>query len=325
MVVLYLTQQGASLKKHSRCLTVEFEGETLAEIPIIKVERIAVFGNITLTTPAIGMLLDEGIDVSFLTMDGALRGRLVGKHSKNVFQRLGQYHIFRREESRLEMTRKLTAGKIKNSRRVLQRTAYRRDAFDVNEPLEQLQQQAEQAERATSRASLRGIEGQAAHIYFQTFAGLLREPFVFERRSKHPPGDPVNALLSFGYTVLASDIEAALESYGLDPYVGFYHDLQYGRAALVFDVEEVFRHPVVDGLVLDIASHQRLTLDHFEEREGGCFMTQEGRQLYLRYYETRLGKMDDDKNNFRKAIFSQAENLARVAAGKGEFVPYLYT
>lgn len=324
MVVLHLTQQGASLHKRSRCLTVEYENETLAEVPIIKVERVAVFGNITVTTPAVGLLLDEGIDVAFLTLHGELRGRLVGRHSKNVFQRLGQDYHFRHEETRLKLTTRLIATKLKNCRRVLQRVGYRREGLTLDDTLNRLEVFARRAEESASRASLRGVEGHAAHEYFSGFSRALTEPFSFERRSRRPPEDPVNAMLSFGYTVLASDLEAALESVGLDPYVGFYHDLKYGRPALVFDVEELFRHPVVDGLILDIAAHRRLGLEHFEPHEGGIYLNEEGRKLFLRYYETRLGGMEDEKQNFRKAMFTQAENLARVASGTAEFEPYVY-
>lgn len=324
MVTLYLTNQGAEVRKRSRCVLIEHEGKTLMEIPIFKIERISLLGNIGLTTPAIGLLLDEGVDVSFMNQHGDLRGRLVGKLSKNVFQRIGQYKTFLDLPFQVRSSCKLVAAKIKACRRVLQRHRNRMPASEANEALAKLDQYARRAADAGSLSAVRGVEGHSAHVYFTGFAAALAEPFTFSRRSRRPPADPVNAMLSFGYTVLANDIQSALESQGLDPFAGFFHQLKYGRATLAFDVEELFRHPVVDGLVLEIASRKWFGLECFEDRDGGCYLNAEGRKKFLAQYERRMGGAGDERNNFRKAVFQQAEHLARVASGKEEFEPWVY-
>ncbi|MFB3787123.1 MAG: CRISPR-associated endonuclease Cas1 [bacterium] len=328
MGTLYLTEQNAHLRKTSQRLVVEKDGEIVRELPSFKVERVVVFGNVQITTQALMFLLQQGIDTSLLSLHGQLYGRLVPAESKNIFLRLQQYRAYGDSSFRLTLSKELVRSKLTNGRRLLQRLSYGRD-LDLAPWLEEIARHAKSVETAHSLASVRGYEGKGTATYFEGF-GKLVKGFAFTGRTRRPPKDPVNSLLSFGYTLLAGEVFAALSAGGLDPYLGFFHEVHYGRAALCFDLCEEFRHLVVDSLVLDLINHQVLKPDDFtsEPETEGILLKPEARKLFLSNFEKKMTGIRKpgagEEESFRLAIHHQVDELRKVLAGKTEYKGYRY-
>ncbi len=238
---------------------------------------------------------EDGREVTFLDFAGRFKCRVVGPVSGNVLLRKAQYDAHADASRTLEIARPIVAGKIKNSRQTLVRAA--RETKN-----------AESAELLTSQAAaiakllislpnmknvdeVRGIEGQAAACYFSAFGAMITQPkaeFAFTTRTRRPPRDRVNALLSFVYSLLTSDCVAAAEGVGLDPQFGYLHVLRPGRPALALDLMEEFRSYFADRLVLTLINRRQITPSHFEDRPGdSVLLTAEGRKIVLAAYQTR--------------------------------------
>jgi len=329
MGTLYLSEQNAHLRKTAQRLVVERDGEVLSEIPAFKVERVVVFGNVQITTPALVFLLHNNIETALLSINGKLHGRLVPAENKNIYLRLHQYRAYHDQTFRLELAKELIRSKLTNARRLLQRLAYGR-SLDLQKPLDDISRYAEQAQKAESPDSVRGYEGKGTAAYFGGFAKLV-QGFTFQGREKRPAKDPVNSLLSFGYTLLSGEVFAALSAGGLDPYLGFFHEIRYGRASLCFDLCEEFRHLVVDGLVLDLINHRRIQEEDFEEApdEEGVLLKPDARKKFLGAFEQKMsgarkGTAGQD-TCYRMAIHGQVERMRDAIEGKRKYEGYRYS
>ena len=225
MAVVYVKEQRSVIRKRGARLLVEKDEETLAEIRVRETDAVAVFGNVQVTTQALGMLLDEGIPVALYTLHGRLKGHLVPEASKNLPLRVAQYRAALDEAASLGPAREVVQAKIANTRAVaaLYRTNYPNG--DLAEAVEELTRLEGRAAEAGDRAELLGLEGAAAARWFAVFGKLNRSGLPFPGRRMHPSPDPVNALLSFGYTVLGNEIRALAEGAGLEPHLGFLHQV----------------------------------------------------------------------------------------------------
>jgi CRISPR-associated protein Cas1 len=228
----------------------------------------------------------------------------------------------------LAFTRTLVEAKIANSRRLLQRLAANRQlpapaAVARLEPCRRL------ALEATSVESCRGYEGTSAGTYFEALAAFFPASAPFERRSRRPPHNPANALLSFGYSLLTHECTTALHAAGLDPALGFLHEPERGRPSLALDLIEPFRAPVADGLALDLLNHGTLRAkDHFEPKEGGIYLNHEGRRRYYTAYERRMDRpftsdLTGERTTLRDEIRRQIHSLKRALRHEGDFSPFI--
>lgn len=314
MATLYLMEQGSKLCKDHRRLVVEKEGEVLLEVPEFKVERVLVFGNVQLTTQAVNFLLENGIETSFLTLSGRLRGRLVPVSSKNVPLRLAQYERSRDDGFRLELARRLVEGKLRNARTLLLRYSRNHPEVDFSEAVAEMDRALGALPRKGRVSTLLGVEGVAMGAYFRTYGRMFRRGLGFERRTRRPPGDPVNALLSFGYVLISNEMSSLLEAMGFDPYIGFLHTPEYGRQSLALDLVEEFRHPIVDMLVLNLINHGVLGEEDFEQREdGGFYLRREPSRRFFTHYERRMDQKFQERSLGRETSFRE---LFQVQAGK---------
>lgn len=279
MPTLALMEQGMTLAVEGEQFSIEREGTVINRVRMAEVDEVLVFGNIALTPAAIAALLQRGIDTVFLTARGQYRGRLVGKPGKNVPLRLAQFDRLRDPAVAAPLARALVGGKIANQRYVFLR-AQREHAStlrhaqgsaegkrqDLAEAIAGLRRLVEGLEAAADIDTVRGLEGQAAALYFGAFGKCIRNPqFSFTTRTRRPPRDPVNAMLSFGYTLLAAGMESAVLRAGLDPMVGVFHAPDYGRPSLVLDLIEEFRPVLVDALVLRVINRREVAPEDFEE------------------------------------------------------------
>jgi CRISPR-associated protein Cas1 len=219
--------------------------------------------------------------------------------------------------------------KILNSRRVLQRLASNRDEPDATPALRRLQHLAESCRTAASIDSLRGYEGTAAGTYFEIYGSFYPDGIPFERRSRRPPHNAPNAVLSYAYTLLAAEAESALHAAGLDPAIGLFHEPADRRASLALDLIEPFRAPVADAMAIDLFSHGILSPDaHFRPHNGGIYLSPEGRKRFFVAYERRLertftSEQHGRRTSLRQEIHSQAVAIKNAFADGEPFEPFL--
>ena len=307
MGTLYLDRQGARLAKAGGRLVVQDRDGGEQSLPLEQVDRVLVYGRVQVTTDALGALLERGVPTTLLSGRGWVRGHLLADCGGQVRRRARQYELIRDPAQALPFARALVAAKLRNQRWLL-RTLDQREAAAGLEPF------VERAEHAASAERLRGVEGSGARAYFAAFPALLAgTPFAFPGRRKRPAPDPVNALLSLGYTLLLAEVRNALHGYGLDPFAGVFHASDGGQPSCALDLMEPVR-PLVDRLVIRLA-RQVLTPDDFAEQEDGACLLKDGRRGgFYRAWETWLAERvswKDEQHAYRAILHAQAGELAR--------------
>jgi len=290
-MIVHLTRQGAQARLRRGRLFVEYQDETLAFLPLHVIQRVVVWGNVSLTTPLLTTLAKHGIAVVFLTRRGEFRAGLYGPETPHVVLRRAQYTLTTREEWLLGLGRAFVAAKLHHQRVLLLRRRRRRsDVPEVSYALQRLEDALRELPQMTSLQAVRGLEGRSARAYFKALRALLRPECGLQGRTRRPPRDPANALLSLGYTLLTRRAESALLAVGLDPFVGFLHTMVYGRPALALDLAEEFR-PVVDGLMLALCNARRLTPEDFQPApRGGWQLRESSLPVFLRAFEARWAR-----------------------------------
>jgi CRISPR-associated protein Cas1 len=316
---LYILEQGSKLAREGRRLVVTKEGEVLARVAVLQISQVLVFGNSQITTPAPRLLLDEGVEVVLLSQTGTFYGRLVGATSGHGSLRVAQ--VLRSQDAAyaLATAQAMVRGKLHNMRVFLLRYARRLDQPAVGSAAESMAALLARVPRTTTVASLMGVEGQATALYFGVWKNLLKAPWRFEKRIRRPPTDPVNVLLSLGYTILAQNVMGAVLATGLDPYVGFLHQVSYNRPSLALDLMEEFRPLIVDSVALRCCNNGILTEQHFApgEEEQPIVLTAEGMRLFIRELETRLTQSfkhpeTGEQVSYRRLFLLQSYRLAAV-------------
>jgi len=263
---LYVTTEDSYLFCENETIAVKIGGEVKVRLPAHTIETVVCFGNTTVSTPLIAFCGERGIGLIFLSKYGRFYGRVNGPVSGNVLLRKRQYEASEDREFVVPFIKGLISCKLINSRNMLLRSSRehpdRKAAEDLKSAATQLGKMGEQLLMADCPDTIRGIEGVAASIYFSRFDKMLKTKYDelrFDVRSRHPPQNPVNAVLSFLYVLLASDIQSALETVGLDPAVGFLHAIRPGRPSLALDLMEELRAPFCDRLALALFNRGQLT------------------------------------------------------------------
>jgi len=292
---LYVTTQGAYLSKEGETVVVKVEGDIHLRIPIHTLRGIVCFGNVSCSPFLMGFCAKNDVAISFLSEHGRFLAKVQGPVSGNVLLRREQYRRADDLVFSAEVAKSILTGKIANCRAVLQR-ALRDHADKINEgemrtAVLRLNRQLDLVKQAFSLDTLRGIEGDSAHIYFNVFDHLIvaqKDRFSFLERNRRPPLDNVNCLLSFIYTLLMHDVRSALEAVGLDPAVGFLHRDRPGRPGLALDVMEEFRPYIADRLTLSLINLQQVQGKGFKSVETGAVtMDDEARKIVLVAYQER--------------------------------------
>lgn len=325
---LYIMTQGAYLRRDHAVLQVEVEKQKRFETPMHLVESVAVFGNVMVSPGALGGCAEAGIPVSFFTESGRLQARVDAPGSGNVLLRRAQFRKADDPEVSCAVARRIVEGKILNARVFLQRgrreTGEADDTRLLGEALEDLGVSHQGLLKAGSVDAVRGHEGDAARIYFSVFSSLLRQSrddFRFEKRTRRPPRDRINALLSFLYALLLHDCAAACAGAGLDPSVGFLHEDRPGRPSLALDLMEEFRPLLADRLAVALVNLGQVTAEGFAIREGGGVEMSEGtRRTVVQAWQKRKNEevthpLLDQKMRIGMLMFVQARMLARFIRG----------
>lgn len=333
MATLYLIQQETQLRKDGGRFIVTTElrpgqAETV-EVLIQEVERILVFGNVQLTTAVIATCLELHIPVIFLSQLGEYKGHLWSAEFADLAAESAQFHRWQDPVFQVSMARSLVQGKLWNSKQLLLKVNRKRRLPQVGEAVEALNQAWTSAGRVDGVEQLdvlRGHEGSAAARYFPAFGQLITNPgFVMSQRSRRPPKDAVNSLLSFGYTLLYNAVLGLVLAEGLNPYLGNLHRSERRETHLAFDLMEEFRSPVVDALVLKLINQKILRPTDFTwpDERGGIYLNQEARRVFLKYFEQRLSEKlahpdVSESVSYRRVIQLQVQRYKRaVVAGSG--------
>ena len=293
----------------------------MASVRLIDVQHVCVYGNVQVTAQAMRELFSRDVDVFHFTGGGWLLGLTTGLPSKNVMLRIRQ--VTASAEGQLDAARQMIAGKIRNCRVLLRRNGGEAVARRVG----QLAALAAHAERVNDAASLLGIEGSAARLYFEAFPSLLSGadalpgPSFTGLRNRRPPADAVNCLLSFCYGLLAKETLAGCLAVGFDPYIGLYHKPRFGRPALALDLAEEFRPLLADSVVLTMINRKEISASDFVIRAGAVSLTADGRKTVIRAWERRMGAEVRHPKfgyevTYRRAVEVQARILAAHLVGE---------
>jgi CRISPR-associated protein Cas1 len=325
---LYVTSQGAYLFHEGEAVIVRLGSDVKLRVPIHMLDGLVCFGNVAVSSSLLGLCGERRVTVSLLTEHGRFLARVQGGIKGNVLLRREQYRRADDPGARLDLARGFVLGKLANARRVIQRAARDHGDKGGSERLEsasgRISAYLDAAKREDSLDALRGIEGEASKTYFATFNDALtaqKEAFAFAGRSRRPPMDNLNALLSFLYTLMVHDAESALESVGLDPQVGYLHCERPGRPSLALDLIEEFRPVIADRLALSLINLKQIQPFGFQMSEsGGVVMTDEIRKEVISSYQKR--KEDSLTHPFLEEtipvgllLYAQALLLARFLRG----------
>ncbi|MCR5608719.1 MAG: CRISPR-associated endonuclease Cas1 [Lachnospiraceae bacterium] len=325
MAVLYIKEQGSMIVKRSERIVVTKGREELLEMPVANIDNIAIIGNVQISTQALHMLMEKGIDVSYFSLNGKYLGHAFSDSSKNVFLRFSQYKIYQDIEKRLLMAKIIVNNKIQNQINVIYNHRWS-NGYDYKRDIQQMKKlQFSLSEKKTPNEIL-GIEGKCSNIYFGAYGQMFVSKIKFNGRNRRPPRDPVNVILSLGYTFLTKDICSVLEAESFEMYLGFLHGIRYGRKSLALDIVEEFRQPIIDRLVVYSFNKGIFSYEDFEENNDLPMLNEEGFAKFCQTYEKwlRNNKYSKQTYSYREIIKKQAKILKKAIQNDTEYVPYVW-
>lgn len=316
---LYVSEQGAFVGKSAERLTIKMKKEQLASVRMLDVSQVCLFGSVMLSAQAISELSKRGIPICHFSYGGWFHSITAGFIHKNIELRIQQYSAAQDDERSLQVAQKLIAGKIKNCRTLL-----RRHINDKKSSvLAKLADYHQRVEHVTSKESLLGLEGMAAKEYFSEFFKLFPDhpALAIDGRNRRPPRDPVNAVLSFLYSLLTKELTVVLQAVGFDPMLGMFHTPRYGRPSLALDLAEEFRPLLADSAALMVFNNGEVNVDSFIQRAGAVAMTPAGRKSVIAAYERRMETeithpIFGYKICYRRILEVQARLFARFLLGE---------
>ncbi|MEO2031347.1 MAG: type I-C CRISPR-associated endonuclease Cas1c [Planctomycetaceae bacterium] len=331
---LFVTTQGAYLRKDGKAVAVRIEKVTRLRVPLHNLDGIVGFGRVSMSPALMGACADAGVSISFLKENGRFLAGVNGFTNGNVLLRREQYRIADDDGRCLNVARSFISGKLANCRTVLRRAArdsddqHRMDALD--RVATKLTASLNEVRNASELDQLRGVEGDAATLYFSAFNSMVNvsaQEFQYRKRSRRPPLDPLNAMLSFAYTLLTHDVRSACEATGLDSQVGFLHRDRPGRPGMALDLMEEFRPFLADRMVLSLINRQQIRAKDFVLRESGAVhLSDTGRGIFLRSWQER--KQDtithtflNEKTTVGLLMHLQARLMARYIRGDLDTYP----
>lgn len=331
MAFLYLTEQGACLQKTGERLVVVKDEQTLLDIQAGKVEGVLIFGNVQFTTQALRLLLTQGVEFALFSRRGKLLGQLTAPFTKNIELRQAQYQRATDQAWTGGLARRLVGAKLANCLALAREFAHNHPEVNLQQEISELADRPGPVEAAGDKlAELLGQEGWGSRLYFQCLAKMVRHSFGFTGRECHPAPDPVNALLSLGYTLVYNEISWLLDGLGFDPYLGFYHQPRFGHAALASDLLEEFRALLVDRFTLTLVNNRVFQKEDFYlHTSGGMYLLDEPRKRYFLEYEKFVnrasgGLAEAEAMDYRRLFRRQAERLRQALLTGEPYEPYRY-
>ena len=340
MAVLYLMEQNAILRKSGdriifckrprvkRRTPGLREGDILMEWPCEDVDHVMVFGNIQITTQTLHQLLSHGIETAIFTLNGKLIGQVTPPGGKNILLRQKQYEKYKDKHFVSEFSKAIVHLKVLSALNLLH--DYHKNYPDkiTGQEIAEIQNTMDKIKDEPNLDSLRGIEGAVTAKYFNILGRILTDEWDFSVRSRRPPKDGPNAVLSFGYTIVTSELRSLLDGVGFDPFLGYYHQVHYGRPSLALDILEIFRHCFIDRLMLRLFNLSILTKDDFNQvGKGGVYLSKSGKGKFFTQYEQMVGQYKSESMNqdntikFRKHFQNTINCLMKTIMNDEPFIP----
>lgn len=336
--MLFVTKPDVYMGLDGENIVIREESNVIARYPLHNLEGVVSFSNLGISPALMEKCIDKNVSICFLTPTGRFRARVIGQTKGNVLLRKRQFRMADHEEKCLEISRNFILGKVYNEKwqleRYIRQYPMRLNIDDMKKSSSNLSGFMLEIEKSNSLEQLRGYEGSAQVTYFEVFDNMIlnqKEDFFFHGRSKRPPEDRVNSLLSFAYTLLSNDIAAALETVGLDSYVGFMHQDRPGRASLANDLIEELRAPIADRFVLSLINRKQLQTDDFEINENNSVYIKDiARRTFISEWqkkkqETLTHPFLDEKISWGLVPYAQALLLARYLRGDlDQYPPFFW-
>ncbi len=331
MSTLYVLQDGAYVRKEGERVKVTCDKQVILDVPMIKVDQVALFGPTQISSQALVEFLKRDIEVVFLSKNGRYRGRLQPEFSKNSILRKAQFKASIDPQRSLDLAKAFAYGKLANMRTLLRRTSRQSPFDEANKSCERIAYIITRLKSSTTVDEVRGCEGEGTSAYFYAFKKLIKIPdFKFPGRIRRPPTDATNALLSFGYTLLLNEALAACNIVGFDPYIGYLHSDKYGKPSLALDLMEEWRPALIDSFVLSLINKKVIKASDFSSELGNaCRLKDVARKKFLEGYEQKK------RSNIKHPIFGyqvtywrsielQARILGKVLMGEADaYIPFL--
>lgn len=309
---IYVAEHGAIIKLNGGRIIIEKEKQILFEIPKNTIDGLVLLSSVQITSQAIVEFLHLGIPVTWISSIQKFYGRLESMDHVNVSRQSKQIKM---QDSKfyLTMAQKIIEAKIRNQQVILRRYNRRKNLNDVRNIIKAMETIANFIPKTIVINRIMGYEGIAAKNYFSALGKMVSKDFAFEKRSKRPPLDMFNSMLSFGYSLLMSEIYTAINNAGLHPYFGFMHVMKEHHPTLASDLMEEWRPVLIDSMVMSLVSHNEIKSNCFETNShGGVYLSTEGRKIFINAYEKKMQTISENKYSYRHSLKMQAENYARA-------------
>lgn len=319
MSTLYVDRRNIELEFSAGALIVRDQGERVGTVPLAPITRVVLRGSVTLQASVLGHLGERGIGVVVLSGRKGVPTLFFGRPHNDARLRVAQTRRSLKAAFCLAVARQLVHAKIERQHQWLGslRGRYPRARYPLTRAVRQLQQRQQQLQHANNLDSLRGLEGAAANSYFGGLRAVVPSSLGFESRNRRPPRDPFNALLSLTYTLAHAETALALHAAGLDPCIGFYHQLSHSRESLACDLMEALR-PLADKLCLHVVANQTITAEHFSHSGSGCLLGKAGRKHYYAAYEQNALEL---RQTLRAQVRALAQQIAPELPAPGPYTP----
>lgn len=320
MSVLYIKEQGSCIQKRSERLIVTKGKLTLLEIPVANIENIAIFGNVQVTSQALSMLLEQGISINFFSFSGKYLGQAASDSSKNIFLRFAQYELYNQLPQRLEIAKTIVTNKVNNQIYLIKHHHWDHSEYDWKSDIEKMNKLLEKLPQKETSNEILGVEGMCSNIYFGAYGKMFHCDFQFYGRNRRPPKDPINVLISLGYTFLTKEVSSALDAESFEMYLGFLHGIRYGRKSLPLDIVEEFRQPIIDRFVINICNKRIINQFDFDMERESVLLSEEGFKKFC--YEFERWMTGSCGLNYRNLIKKQIMLLKNMILKKELYVPF---
>lgn len=319
MTSIYITENGTYLHKRGGKLLIDKEETTITEVPLELVENITVTNTTQISSSLITECLTKNIPVSWMSTSGKMYGSLLAPSFVDIFKQKHQFDLIKEKDFYFKLAQKIVSAKIHNQLVLLRRYNRNIKSEKVHELINYLANTQKNIKYTSDNNELLGYEGLASRTYFSALGMLINKPFQFTKRTKQPPRDPFNAMLSMGYSILFNEILSNIIAIGLHPYIGFFHQLAKGHPALVSDLIEEWRAVIVDALVISLIKRGSITENMFTLNKKGCYFSPEGKKIFLNAYNKKINtenKYISGEHSYRDSLRIQCQNYAQAISNK---------
>ena len=319
MASIYITENGTYLHKRGGKLLIDKEETTITEVPLELVENITVTNTTQISSSLITECLTKNIPISWMSTSGKMYGSLLAPSFVDIFKQKQQFDLIEEKDFYFKLAQKIVSAKIHNQLVLLRRYNRNIKSEKVHELINYLANTQKNIKYTSDNNELLGYEGLASRTYFSALGMLINKPFQFTKRTKQPPRDPFNTMLSMGYSILFNEILSNIIAIGLHPYIGFFHQLAKGHPALVSDLIEEWRAVIVDALVISLIKRGSITENMFTLNKKGCYFSPEGKKIFLNAYNKKINtenKYISGEHSYRDSLHIQCQNYAQAISNK---------